>query len=96
MAVYSFDNLNEIKELIWSKLGLIYVFTKTPGKEKDWPPVAMKKNSTVKDLALKVHKDFFKKLKYARIWGRSVKFPAMTVGGSHVLETGDIVEFHIK
>ncbi len=90
------DDVEKVKELIWKKLGLIYVFTKTPGKEKDWPPVALTLGNTVKDLAFIVHKDFARKLKYARIWGKSVKFPAMTVGPHHVLASGDIVEFHIK
>ena len=90
------DEVSSIKENIWGKLNLIYVFTKSPGKKKDWPPIALKKKSRVKDLALEVHKDFFKKLKYARVWGKSAKFPAMTVGGNHKLESGDVVEFHIK
>ena len=89
-------NDKNIKEKIWKSLNLIYVYTKTPGKEKDYPPVALSKKSTVKELALKVHKDFIKNFDFARIWGKSVKFPAMRVGLTHKLEEGDIVEFHQK
>lgn len=84
------------KEKIWKRLGLIYVYTKMPGKEKDYPPVSLQKNSTVKNLAYKVHKDFIKKFDFARVWGKSAKFSAMRVGLNHMLEEGDIVEFHLK
>ena len=80
---------------IWKNLGKLFVYTKTPKKEKDWPPVALNTNSTVKDLALLVHKDFIKKFKFAKIWGSS-KFPGQTVGLDYVLKEGDVVEFHIE
>ena len=81
---------------IWKNLNLIYVYTKSPGKKKDYPPVALKRKFTVKDLTLKVHKDFFKNFDYAKIWGPSAKHPAMKVGLEHVLKERDIVELHIK
>jgi len=84
------------KEKIWKALGLIYVYTKTPGKEKDYPPVALEKKSTIKDLTLKIHKDFFKGFDYAKIWGKSAKYPAMRNGLNHVLEEGDIIELHLN
>jgi len=85
-----------IKNKIWSSLGLIYVFTKTPGKEKEYPPVALKKGSTIKDLAFEVHKDFVKKFDFAKVWGKSAKHPGMRGGLRHVLQSGDVVELHIK
>jgi len=99
-------DISDIKEKIWSRLGLIYVYTKQPGKKKDFPPVALEKGSNVKDLTLKVHKDFMKinikdkgKTKiiikpYARVWGKSVKHDGTRVGMSHQLECGDVVELH--
>ena len=92
-------NIYNIKDnlplLIWKNLDKIFVYTKTPKKEKDWPPVALKKGATIKDLALLVHKDFIKKFKYAKMWGSS-KFPGQTVGLDYILKEGDIIEFHIK
>ncbi len=85
-----------IKNKIWSFLNLIYVFTKTPGKEKDYPPLALKKRSTVRDLALNVHKDFVKKFSFAKVWGRSAKHEGMKCGLKHVLQSGDIIELHTK
>lgn len=90
-------NDKELPDLIWKNISLIYVFTKSPSKKRDWPPLALKQNSTVKDLALHVHKDFIKKFKYAKVWGSSSKFEkGQIVGLSHILEQGDIVEIHIK
>jgi len=88
-------NQEDIKDLIWNNLNLIKVYTKQPGKEKDFPPIALKKNSTVKDLAEHIHKDFLRKFDFARIWGKG-KFQGQRVGLNHVLEDEDIVEFHIK
>jgi len=100
------NDLTPIKKLIWKHLDLIYVFTKAPGKKKDYPPVALEKGSTVEDVALHVHKDFIKtniksqgKNKiiirpFARVWGKSVRFDGQTVGMEHVLEEGDVVELH--
>jgi ribosome-interacting GTPase 1 len=48
------------------------------------------------DLAKKIHKDFAKNFRYARVWGKSVKFPGQRVGADHVLEDGDIVEIHAR
>lgn len=84
-----------IKEAIWKKLNLIKVYTKAPGKEKDYPPIAMKKNSTIKDLALFVHKDFLKNFRFARVWGSS-KFPGQSLGLDYVLKDNDVIEIHMK
>ena len=81
---------------IWKRLNLIYVYTKSPGKERDFPPVALKKGSTIYELALKVHKEFAEKFKYARVWGKSAKHDGASVGLDHVLKEGDIIEVHIK
>jgi ribosome-interacting GTPase 1 len=89
---YNQDNIND---LIWNNLDLIKVYTKQPGKEKDYPPIALKKDSTVKDLALYIHKDFLNKFDFARIWGSS-KFNGQRVGLNFKLQDEDIVEFHLK
>lgn len=84
------------QDRIWSSLNIVKVYTKQPGKEKDYPPVALEKNSTVKDLTQIVHKDFTKNLKYAKINGPSAKFKDQMVGLNHILKDNDVVEFHTK
>ncbi len=91
-----YDNFDGFADRIWSKLNLIKVFTKTPGKKPDYPPVALEKNANVEDLALIVHKDFLKRFGFARVWGKSVKFSGQTVSLNHKLEDDDIVELHMK
>ena len=89
-------NLERVKEALYELAGIIRVFTKSPGEEPAYPPIPMKKGSTVLDVARKVHKEFAKNFRYARVWGRSVKFPGQRVGADHVLEDGDIVEIHAR
>jgi len=84
------------KEKIWKKLGLVYVYTKSPGKEKEYPPIALRKGSNVKSLANKVHRDFIKNFDYARVWGKGAKFDGQRVGLRHILKEKDVVELHLK
>lgn len=90
------DSIEKIKHLIWNNLNLIKVYTKQPGKPKDFPPVAFSKGATVELLAKKIHKDFASKFKCAKITGTSAKFPGQKVGLTHKLKDNDIVELHIK
>lgn len=91
-----FNNEESIRDLIWRNIGLIKVFTKQPGKKVEDKAIALKINSPLKELAEVVHKDFLKKFKYAKVWGKSAKFKGQMVGLSHKLEDNDIVEFHLK
>ena len=89
-------NIEALKEELYDLAGIIRVFTKSPGEEPAYPPIALKKGSTVLDVAERIHKDFAKNFKYARVWGKSAKFPGQRVGPDHVLEDGDIVEIHAR
>ncbi|MBN2366473.1 MAG: TGS domain-containing protein [Calditrichaeota bacterium] len=88
-------NLDELKKGIFTHLNMIRVFSKPPGKEPDMTaPFALKKGTTVEEFAGKVHKDFLKNLKSARVWGKGV-YDGQLVGRDHVLQDGDIVELHL-
>ena len=93
--VYYYNQEN-IKDLIWNNLNLIKVYTKQPGKREDYPTIALKKHSSVKDLAEYVHKDFLRKFDYARIFGNGVKFQGQRVGVNYNLKDEDVVELHLK
>lgn len=93
---FKISDIGELKEKIWQELGLIKVYTKQPHKEKDFPPIALNKGSTIEDLAKKIHKDFVKKFRFAKVYGKSVKFNGQQVGLQHVLEDEDVVEIHTK
>jgi len=88
-------NCEELKREIYQLLGIIRVYTKTPGEEPELTePVVLKKGSTVGDVALSIHKDFFAKLRYAKIWG-SGKFDGQMVKKDHQINEGDVIELHI-
>ncbi len=91
-----FTTTDKIKNEIWNSLDLIKIFTKMPGKIPEKRPVALKKNSKVIDLAHHIHKDFIKKFKFARVWGKSSKHPGQIQGLQHILQDDDIVEIHLK
>jgi ribosome-interacting GTPase 1 len=88
---------NNIKDDIWRNIELIKVYTKEPGKKPSYPPFALKKGNTIGDMAKHIHKDFIKKFRFARVWGKSAKFGGgQQVGLNHKLTDDDIVEIHLK
>jgi len=89
------ENLEELKELMWKNLEIIRVYTKEPGKPKVVPAIALKKGSTVKDVAEQIHKDFLKNFRFARVFN-STKFSGKNVGLDYRVEDEDIVEIHTK
>ena len=88
-------NLSEFLRKIYEMAGVIRVYTKSPGKEPDLKsPFVLPKESTLEELAEEIHKDFVSKLRFAKVWGRSV-FDGQMVQRDYVLQDGDIVEIHI-
>ena len=95
ISVLTGRNLEQMRQAVIERLELIRVYSKAPGKEADMSsPFVLKKGSTVEIFAGKVHKDFTKKLKVAKVWGAAV-FDGQMVQRDHVLQEGDIVELHI-
>jgi len=88
-------NLESLRQAVFERLGIIRVYSKPPGEEPDLSvPFAIKKGSTVEELAGKVHKDFLEKLRSARVWGSGVH-DGQIVSREHILHDGDIVELRI-
>jgi ribosome-interacting GTPase 1 len=80
---------------VLAHLGIVRVYARPPGKEPDLErPFVLKQGSTVDDLTRKVHKDFYEKLKYARVWGGGA-FDGQMVQRDYVLKDGDVIELHI-
>ncbi|MDM7275058.1 MAG: TGS domain-containing protein [Thermoprotei archaeon] len=86
--------LEGLGELVFKMLDIIRVYTKSPNKEPDPRPLVVKRGTTVIEVAEIVHERLAGGFKYAKVWGRSVKFPGQRVGSDHVVEDGDIVEIH--
>jgi uncharacterized protein len=54
----------------------------------------LKRGSTTLDLAVKVHKDFVAKLRYAKLW-RGAEHNGMMASKDFVLEDRDVIELHL-
>ncbi len=91
------EGLDELKKKMIKRLKLIRVYTKKIGERPNLEePMVLKKGNTVEDMCKRIHKDFVKKFKYARVWGKSVKFDGQLVGLKHRLKDGDVVELYIR
>ena len=87
--------MKKLRKLIFDNLSLMRLYMKEPGKDPDLDePLIIKKNSTIKDVCRKLHKDFVKNFKSAKVWGSS-KFPGQKQGFNYVLKDKDILQIVI-
>lgn len=87
--------IEELRQAIYDRLGVIRIYTKQPGKPADMTsPFTAPIGCTVSEFAGRVHKDFEDGLKSARVWG-SGAFDGQAVGRDHILRDRDIVELHL-
>ncbi len=91
VSVKEKKNMEGLKQAIWDISGLMRIYTVT---SPDSDPLVVPEGSTVLEVATKIHTDFAKKFKYARVWGKSVKYDGQRVGKGHVLQEGDIIELN--
>lgn len=89
------EGLQEFARRCFDLLGVVRVYTKAPGKKPDLTaPYVLKRGATVLDAARHVHKDFAEHLKLARLYRRDRPEEGLPVSRDHVVEDGDILEFH--
>ncbi len=90
-------NLDKLKELLFDKLDFIRIYLKEPKKEADLKePMIIYRGSTIKDVCNKTHKSFASRFRFARVWGKSAKFPGQRLMLKHVLQDKDILEVHLR
>jgi len=88
--------IGKLKDMIFEKLRLIRIYLKEIGKEADLKePLIMFMDCTVKDVCNKLHRDFVKKFRFARIWGSS-KFPGQKQMLKYKLKDKDVVEIYMS
>ena len=86
--------LAEIGPWLFDHLGIVRVYTKTPGHPVDKErPFTLRRGQTVRDVARLVHHDLARTVRYARVF-RQTGIDARQVGPDHALIDGDIVELH--
>ena len=87
--------LDDIGPEVFGMLDIMRVYTKEPNKKfASRRPYTIKKDSTVFDLAKRIHTDFYKQFTYAKLWSKRLRFSPQKVGGAFVLKDGDTVEIH--
>lgn len=79
---------------VFESLDLVRVYTQKDGVVNR-KPVVLKRGTTVGELAEIIHREIAKELKFAKVWGRSVKIQGQQVGSHHVLMDGDTVELFV-
>lgn len=90
-------NMNKLKENIFEKLKLIRIYLKPQGRKADLEePLIVRKDSTIEEVAMKLHRDFVHNFRQARVWGTSVKFPGQKVGLDHHLQDEDVLRIIVK
>ncbi len=90
------NHIGDLKDLIFNKLNLMRIYLKEPAKEADLKvPLIMSVNCNVRDVCNKLHRDFVKKFKFARVWGKSAKFGGQKLMLKHRLKDSDILELHL-
>jgi hypothetical protein len=90
------QGLEELRKAIWERLGLTRIYLKKIGKDPDMKePMIIKGIPSVMDVCEKIHREFARNFRFARVWGRTAKFPGQKVGAEHRLSDCDIVELHV-
>ena len=94
VSVETGRGLELIGPLLFERLGVVRIYTKSPGKSPDMGrPFTLRRGQTVLDLAGLVHKDIAHGFKYARLWGDG-SFEGQQVGRDHLVADGDVIELH--
>ncbi|XP_033126636.1 developmentally-regulated GTP-binding protein 1 [Anneissia japonica] len=87
-------NFDDLLEKIWQYLDLVRIYTKPKGQLPDYEaPVVLKTDqSSVEDFCNNLHKSILRELKYALVWGSSVKHNPQKVGKEHELNDEDVIQ----
>ncbi|MFH1916550.1 MAG: GTP-binding protein [Nanoarchaeota archaeon] len=90
-------HVDGLKDLIFQRLNFMRVCMKEPGKPADMEiPLITFTGATIGDICNKLHRDFVDKFKFARVWGKSAKFPGQSLTLRHVMQDGDVLEIHLR
>jgi uncharacterized protein len=94
ISAASDSQLETLRRALYDGLGVLRVYTKSPGKKPQHDaPFVLKQGSTILDVAEAVHKDIAASLKFARVWGAET-FDGQRVTREYVVQDGDVIELH--
>ncbi len=90
-------NLDYLIEKIWEHLNLIKVFTKKRGQKPDLSEgIILRNGASVSHVCHSIHRTMIDSLKYALVWGTSVKFNPQRVGPNHIMHHEDVIQIVSK
>ncbi len=90
-------NLDELKDLIFEKLGLIRIYMKEKGEDPDKSdPLILREGDVVEDALETLPGDMKDRFKKAKVSGPSSKFPDQKVGVEHELMDEDVLELNLR
>ena len=91
------QGIEEMKDFIFDNLNFMSIYLKPQGQEADLvEPLIVKNTSTVRDVCVKLHRDFERKFRYARVKGPSAKFDWQRVGLDHLLMDEDLLTIIVR
>ena len=104
VSARSSTGLEDLKSQIFRQLGVIRVYSKTPGKPADLTnPTVVQSGCTAIEFTDKIHKEFREKFRFARLW-RKTSEPGedpengpkggIRISRDYELQYGDIIEIH--
>ena len=97
ISAFKEQGLEELKDFIYDNLGFMRIFLKPQGGEADLEePLIVKDTSTVETICSKLHRDFVRKFRYAKVKGPSAEFDWQRVGLDHLLKDGDLLTIVVK
>lgn len=92
------EGIEALKSRIFDSLSLVRVFLKEVNKKPDLDePLVVTYPATLKSVCERIHRDFVKKFRFAKIWSKNSKFPGQQFRSlDKPLSDGDIVEIHTR
>ena len=77
---------------LFDALGVVRVYTESAAKRGDDRPYTIRRGQTLADVAVLIHKDFVRDLKFARLMRAG--YPDRRIGRAFPLRDGDRIEIH--
>ena len=97
ISAYKDIGLDALKDFIYDNLGFMRIYLKPQGQEADMvEQLIVKDDSTVEMICNRLHRDFVRKFRFARLKGPSAKFDWQRVGLDHLLKDGDVLSIIVK
>ncbi|CAM9846660.1 unnamed protein product [Discosporangium mesarthrocarpum] len=85
---------SQLLEKVWDYCNMIRIYTKPKGQIPDYnePVILHDTNPSVEQFCNRIHKGILGHLKYAWVWGSSVKHQPQKTGKDHRLNDEDVVQ----